>query len=46
MQKKNRLESLEDGKFQRKVRSYTCSICHKYGHNKKLVSKTQIISNL
>ena len=35
MQKKNRVESLEDGKVQREVRSYTCSICHKKGHNQK-----------
>ena len=35
MQKKNRVESLEDDEVQRKVRRYTCRNCHEKGHNKK-----------
>jgi len=40
MQKKNRVESLEDGKFQRKIQSYTCDICHQKGHHQKSKQRT------
>ena len=43
MQKKNKVENVEDSKVYREVRSYTCSICCEKGHNKKLVSKISLV---
>lgn len=38
MEKKNRIEYLEDHGFERQARQIYCSLCHKPGHNKRTCS--------